>query len=99
MSHTAVNPRRTLQLKVVEARGLIACSLKNNTSDPFVVAFFTDRFGREIKAERFTTDRKNATLDPKWDQSFVFGACGFMIRSIYELAYPRCSLFLFLSAD
>ncbi len=63
---------RTLQLDVIEARGLLACQ-KNGTSDPYVIAVLTDLGGRELKAETFNTKQKNGTLSPNWNESFVFG--------------------------
>lgn len=63
---------RTLQVDVVEARGLLACQ-KNGTSDPYAVVLLADLSGREVKNETFNTKQKNGTLSPTWNESFTFG--------------------------
>jgi Ca2+-dependent lipid-binding protein len=63
---------RILNVEVVEARNLIACT-KSGDSDPHLSLFLTDLGMREIKSESFKTKPQTKTLAPKWRENFSFG--------------------------
>jgi Ca2+-dependent lipid-binding protein len=65
---------RVLILNVIEARNTIACD-RGGSSDPYVVVNLCDIAGREIRNEKFKTEKKPKTLNPRWNTRFTFGAC------------------------
>eukprot|EP01125_Pyxidicula_operculata_P010744 TRINITY_DN3536_c0_g1_i1.p1 TRINITY_DN3536_c0_g1~~TRINITY_DN3536_c0_g1_i1.p1 ORF type:complete len:491 (+),score=116.80 TRINITY_DN3536_c0_g1_i1:391-1863(+) len=53
----------SLKLRVIQGRGLLACD-SNGKSDPYAVCW--------IDTEKKKTHTKKKTLEPKWDETFVF---------------------------
>ena len=67
------NSRRTLEVIVVEARGILPCD-KKGTSDANVIVKLKDwNTGTDIKKESFVTKTKSSTLNPVWSEAFTFG--------------------------
>lgn len=65
---------RLLEVRVLEARNVIACD-RGGTSDPYVVLTLVDIAGREIKGEKQKTEKINKTLNPRWNATLVLGTC------------------------
>lgn len=63
--------RRLLRVKVIKASGLKA--IHGATSDPYAVIGLRDVAGREIKTETFNVKQKHKTVNPVWNEEFVFG--------------------------
>ena len=68
----ASTQRRFLTVTVLEATGLIAATRKG-TSDAFVVCSLLTLQDDEIKGEKFTTQTKTGTVNPRFAESFTFG--------------------------
>jgi Ca2+-dependent lipid-binding protein len=66
---------RLLEVRVLEARNVIACD-RGGTSDPYVVLTLVDLAGREVKGEKQKTEKITKTLNPKWNATLVLGTCG-----------------------
>ena len=64
--------RRLLTITLIGGRSLVSAD-KKGTSNPYAVLTLQDIAGRTIKNENFTTNKKEKTLDPRWDQRINFG--------------------------
>ncbi len=63
--------RRVLHVEVIRATNVLA--LNKTSSDPYLSVALADIGGREIKSESFKTKQKSNTLNPEWNETFIFG--------------------------
>ncbi|GMH93018.1 hypothetical protein TrST_g3840 [Triparma strigata] len=66
------NGPRLLTVRIVEAKDLIACD-SSGKSDPYVKILFVDSKTKDALSEQFKTKTVKKTLEPKFDETFVFG--------------------------
>ena len=69
-------PPRTLTVTLLSAKNTIACD-KGGTSDPYCTLDLSDlTTGKPLSGESFKSKTVKKTLDPTWDESYVFGKKG-----------------------
>ncbi|GMH73577.1 hypothetical protein TrRE_jg11626, partial [Triparma retinervis] len=72
------NQRRTLTLRLVCCRGLLAAD-KGGTSDPYVTVQILERgTGKPVKKEVFKSKTKKKTVDPVFDEASRTPPLGFV---------------------
>ena len=69
IAHTEISTRLrpALVIHVIEARGLLAQDL-TGLSDPYCIV--------QLKSQKYRTSTQIQTLDPLWDEAFLFGGDG-----------------------
>ena len=88
-----VKQYRKLGVEVVKGKNLIGCT-KNGLSCPVAILKLLGSTGNEIANETASTEIKNDTVQPTWQQKFTFGSEEFGI-DVSPLAVPSLQIELF----